>query len=83
MEVLMDFLGITIITIALLLLFIAPTIIKRVYLKRRYERLMREYNEILNKSYEYTILMNRIQPNNVISIEEYKNRTKNKDYKEL
>ena len=83
MEVLMDFLGITIITIALLLLFIAPTIIKRVYLKRRYERLMREYNEILNKSYEYTILMHRIQPNNVISIEEYKNRTKNKDYKEL
>ena len=83
MEVLMDFLYITLTTIALITIFIMPTVVKRIYIKKRHEKLMEEYYNICIKSYEYTIHTQNKQPNNVISLEDYKDRVKNKSYEEL
>ena len=79
----MDFLYITLTTIALITIFIMPTIVKRIYIKKRHEKLIEEYYNICIKSYEYNLYTQSKQPNNVVSLEEYKTKVKNKSYEEL
>ena len=79
----MDSLYITLTTIALITIFIMPTIVKRIYINKRHEKLIKEYYNTCIKSYEYTILTQSKQPDNVISLEDYKTKLKNKSYEEL
>ena len=65
----MDMLNILLPALALFLLFITPSVVRRVYIRKRYLNMLDQYK----KDYEE---INTSKSNNVYSIEDYRNRKK-------